>query len=120
MNKTILVIDDEESIRKLLGRRLRKSGYKIHFAENGEIGVKKAFEIQPDLVLMDIQMPIMDGKAAVHELRQRGYRGLIVALTASVMTEDESIMLDAGCNAFIPKPIERDFEKKIADFLKKE
>ncbi len=119
MNKTILIIDDQESIRKLLQRRLRKNGYEIHFAENGELGVKKAFEVQPDLILMDMHMPVMDGDAAVHDLRQKGYKGLVVALTASAMVADQRVMIDAGCDYFIPKPIERDFENRIASILEK-
>ncbi len=95
--KSILVVDDKENIRKLLQRRLRKNGYEIHFAENGEIGVKKAFELQPDMILMDMHMPKMDGDVAVHELRQKGYQGLVVALTASAMVTDQRAMIDAGC-----------------------
>ena len=117
--RTILVVDDQESIRKLLQRRLRKNGYEIHFAENGELGVKKAFELQPDLILMDMHMPVMDGDAAVHDLRQKGYEGLVVALTASAMVADQRVMIDAGCDDFIPKPIERDFENRIASVLEK-
>lgn len=119
MNKKILIIDDQEAICKLIRRRLKKKGYEVHFAENGELGVKKAFEIHPDLILMDMHMPVMDGDAAVKELRRRDYAGLISALTASAMTTDQRLMFDAGCDAFIAKPIGRDFEERVANILKK-
>ena len=109
----ILIIEDEPNITKMLMRRLKKVGYSIEAAENGKIGVEKALQLNPDLILMDMHMPIMDGYTAAHTLRQQGYKGLISALTASAMVEITNKSIDAGCDTFISKPIGPDFEDKI-------
>lgn len=113
----ILIVDDNEQIKKMLTRRLKKAGYEIHTAENGQIGVKKVLELQPNLTLMDMHMPVMNGYEATSALRKTGYNGLIIALTASAMVDEVHKSLEAGCNYFIPKPIGIDFETKILDIL---
>lgn len=116
----ILIVDDEGSIRALLNLRLKKVGYEIYFAENGKIGVQKALEIKPDLILMDLQMPEMSGETATLTLRQQGYEGLIVAFTASGVSDGRKRMLDAGCDHLIAKPPGNNFISTIADLLQKE
>ncbi|HID99285.1 MAG TPA: response regulator [Thiotrichaceae bacterium] len=114
---TILLVDDDEKIKRMLTRRLKKAGYEIHTAENGKIGVEKVLELQPNLTLMDMHMPIMNGYEAASALREKGYSGVIIALTASAMADDVHKSIKAGCNYFISKPIGIDFEKKIRDIL---
>lgn len=65
----ILVVDDEEAFREIFSIKLAADGFRVETAENGEIGVRKAKELKPDLVLMDVRMPVMDGAAAVLKLR---------------------------------------------------
>lgn len=66
----VLIVDDEPEIRELYGAKLTRAGYAVDSAENGEIGVQKAKEKQPDLVLMDLKMPVMDGMEAFSKLRE--------------------------------------------------
>lgn len=113
----ILIIEDDKGITKMLVRRLKRKGHIIETAENGKEGVEKALLSKPDLILLDMHMPVMDGYTAAKTLRQQGYTGLISALTASAMVEETNKSLDAGCDTFISKPIGLDFERKIADFL---
>jgi PAS domain S-box-containing protein len=105
----ILIADDVESNRKLIGFALQQAGAQVTFARNGAeaIEVIATTEELFDLVLMDMQMPVLDGYAAVRRLRADGYRGPIVALTARTMAEDRQECLDAGCDDYLSKPIDR-------------
>lgn len=114
---TILLVDDDEKIKRMLTRRLKKAGYEIHTAENGQIALEKLLELQPNLTLMDMHMPIMNGYEAASILREKGYNGVIIALTASAMADDVHKSLKVGCDYFISKPIGVDFEQKIRDIL---
>ena len=91
---------------------LKKAGAEVTVADNGQIGRDLTLEAAAngnpfDVVLTDMQMPVMDGYAATRELRAAGYRGTIIALTAHAMPEDRQKCLDAGCNDFATKPIDR-------------
>jgi CheY-like chemotaxis protein len=103
----------------MLRRRLKKLNFDIHVAINGQIGFDKALELQPDLILLDIQMPVMDGYTTITNLRKVGYTGLVVACTASVRAKDTAKTIEKGCNYFIAKPIGKDFEETILGLLKK-
>lgn len=116
--KRILLVEDDESIATMIVRRLKKAGYDIHMAENGKIGVKMALNLKPDLILMDMHMPVMDGHEATSILRTQGYKGLICALTASAMNEDAKYSLQAGCDYYISKPMWNDFEDRVLKILK--
>ncbi|MDP1799431.1 MAG: ATP-binding protein [Planctomycetaceae bacterium] len=115
-NVHVLVADDSPDNQKLLAYNLRKVGATFEVAGNGLIALEmieaarltKAF----DVVLMDIQMPLLDGYAATRQLRERKDNTPVIALTANAMTGDHEKCLNAGCNDYLTKPINR--EKLIA------
>jgi len=116
-NKVVLIVDDDERIVRMFRRRLKKIGLNIHTAANGKLGVKIATELQPDMILMDIRMPVMDGYEMVSTLRAEGYDKLIVACTASVRAQDSEMTIKAGCDYFMAKPVGNDFEDTIQKLL---
>ena len=111
----ILLAEDDPIIRKLLGLMLKRSHYEVDFAENGQIAVEMWEKGDYDLVLMDIQMPLINGFEATRAIREKEREGgchtPIIAMTAHASKEDEQLCLDAGMDAFITKPI--DFEKTL-------
>ena len=113
----ILLVDDDELIARMISLRLRVRGHRVELAHNGREGIDMALGGEYDLVLMDMHMPVMDGHEAVRRLREEGYEGVILAVTASAMSQDSQAAIAAGCNDFISKPISDDFEQRIEDFL---
>ena len=108
----ILLVDDSKSNRTLVQAYLKDTPCEINIAENGEIAVGKYISGEYDLVLMDMQMPVMDGYTTTKAIRQweseRGVRPTpIIALTASALKADDHKSLDAGCTAHITKPIKK-------------
>ncbi len=108
----ILLAEDGLDARRLLARHLRAAGAEVETAENGlvacELALRAAEAGTPyDLILMDMQMPELDGYAAAARLRAAGYRGPIVALTAHAMEDERARCLGAGCDGFAAKPILR-------------
>src|SRR5262245_23672404 len=108
----VLVVDDAPDVRRLVSYMLRRAGADVVTADNGEEAVAKAVaaaagERAFDLVVMDMQMPVLDGFGATSELRRRGFTAPIVALTASAMASDRERCLQAGCSVHASKPIER-------------
>lgn len=114
---SILIVDDDRKIVRMLTRRLKKAGYEVHIAENGQIGVERVLELHPDLTLMDMYMPVMNGYEATTILRQQGYDGTIVALTASAMAHQANKSIEAGCDYFVAKPISGNFEQQLQEIL---
>ncbi|MCA9174880.1 MAG: response regulator [Planctomycetales bacterium] len=104
----ILVADDSAANRKLVQLVLGRAGADVATVTNGQEAVEIASRQAFDLVLMDMQMPVMDGYAATSELRQRGFKLPILALTANAMKGDEDKCLAAGCSGFLTKPIKID------------
>ena len=107
-----LLVEDNETNRFIIQRLLEKAGASISSAANGKIAVDKALEAMEqgkpfDVILMDMQMPIMDGYEATRLLRRSNYTGPIIALTAHAMSGDRQKCLDAGCTDFATKPINR-------------
>jgi CheY-like chemotaxis protein len=98
----ILVVDDEKICQELAGHVLTKAGYEIYLARNGKEGVEMALKIQPDLILMDMDMPVMDGYEAVEILRKQNYSGLIAAFTGTSSANHEKI-ITIGCDCIISK-----------------
>lgn len=104
----ILLVEDNEMNRDVLSRLLQRRGYSVLFAEDGETAVALAKAEHPDLILMDISLPQMDGYQATQALRlEPGFESLpIIALTAHAMTSDRDRALKAGCTDFETKPVE--------------
>ncbi|WP_374029650.1 response regulator [Bdellovibrio bacteriovorus] len=103
---SILLVDDVEDNRLLIQRMLSKRGAKLTLATNGQEGLSKALEQEYDIILMDIQMPIMDGYTATRKLRQAGYKKPIIALTAHAMKDDRDRCIEAGCTDYLTKPVQ--------------
>ena len=101
----VLVVDDGAENQELITLILQQAGACVDAAEHGLAAVERAAATSYDAILMDMQMPVMDGFEATRTLRSRGYGGPIVALTASAMREDEHKCRAAGCSAFLAKPI---------------
>ena len=104
--RKILVVEDSPDNQLLLRLFLTKHKMQIEFASNGEEGMAKALASDHDVILMDMQMPVMDGYTATRLLREKGYLKPIVALTAHAMKEDRDLCLKAGCDDYLTKPIE--------------
>ena len=107
---TILLVEDNEPSRDALGRRLERRGFQVHAAADGRQGVDLANAIRPDLILMDLGLPIMDGWAATRQLKaDAATRHIpIIVLSAHAMTGDRDLALAAGGDDFDTKPIRFD------------
>lgn len=104
----VLVVDDGAENRELLSLVLAEQGLWVEEAENGQVALDKVAAGTYDLVLMDMQMPVLDGYAATRELRRRGVAVPVVALTANAMKGYEEEVLRAGCTAYLTKPVDID------------
>ena len=106
--RRILLVDDNEMNADMLSRRLVRRGFAVCIAVDGADGVAMALVERPDLVLMDMNLPVIDGWEAVRVIRRSpGIRGMpIIALTAHTGEEERALMLEAGCDEVEGKPIE--------------
>jgi CheY-like chemotaxis protein/HPt (histidine-containing phosphotransfer) domain-containing protein len=104
----VLLVEDGETNRELVSLVLTEAGATVVSAENGKTGVQLAREQPFDLILMDMQMPVMDGYTATRTLRSLGLKVPIVALTAHAMRDDVDKCLAAGCSGYLAKPVQID------------
>ncbi len=117
---TILVVEDSTLNRKLVETVLKPHGYRVITAENGQAGVDIALREKPDLILMDVMMPVMNGYDATRRIKSNHdtARIPIVALTASAMPHERDQAMEAGCDGYISKPIDtRAFPGQIRQFF---
>ena len=120
MSYAILVVEDNERNLKLLRDVLEYAGYAVRVARTGEDGITSAVSEPPDLVLMDLQLPGIDGMEALRRLREspRTADIPVVAVTAQAMKHDRERALEAGFNGYIEKPISvRAFPDQVRGFL---
>ncbi len=104
----ILLVEDNEMNRDMLSRRLERKGYLVVLAVDGESGVEMVRTEAPDLVLMDMSLPVMDGWEATRRLKaDAATRGIpVIALTAHAMSSDRGKAMEAGCDDYDTKPVE--------------
>ena len=104
----ILLVEDNEMNSDMLTRRLRRRGYQVSLATDGEAAVAMARELRPHLILMDISLPLIDGHEAIRRLRREEQTTpvAIIALTAHALTEDRDKCLAAGADDYDTKPVE--------------
>lgn len=101
----ILLVEDSEDNQEIFQHFLAAAGAEVMIADDGEMAVDSAFKGDPDIILMDIQIPKMDGKEATKRIRQKGFTKPVVALTAHALNEEVGSCLAAGCNGQITKPV---------------
>ena len=110
----ILLVEDHEEIWDFLSRRLTRRGYEVVLATDGQQGVDKAQSEAPDIILLDMNLPVMDGWTAAGKLKADAATAKIpiIALTAHAMSGDREKAIGAGCNDYHPKPV--DFSRLLA------
>jgi PAS domain S-box-containing protein len=120
LGNRILIVDDNPVNQELIREQLKSVGFNsLLLGNNGQEAVELAVKHHPDLILMDIQMPVMDGNEAIGELRQKGCKMPVIALSAFAMREYINKSLAVGADAYITKPIDFDrFFSQISPFLK--
>ncbi len=119
--KKILVVDDNQDSRELVVKVLKNRGYQIIEAVDGEDALEKAFSERPDLILMDISIPKIDGYEVTRRLKSREdfKKTAVVALTAHAMKGDMEKALSAGCEGYITKPVNiRELPEQIKYYIK--
>jgi two-component system cell cycle response regulator DivK len=120
MGRCILVVEDQEDNRQILRDLLGNAGFDLVEAENGEQALAALAKRRPDLILMDIQLPIMDGYEATRRIRADPELKAIpiIAVTSYALTGDEAKALAAGCNAYVTKPYSpRALLAKVREYL---
>ncbi|MBI1732491.1 MAG: response regulator [Gammaproteobacteria bacterium] len=113
--KTVLLTDDNEDIVELVKLVLANSGYRLDTAADGAQAVAHCLRDPPDLVLMDLNMPTLNGFEATQQLRAKGFKNPIVILTASESEADRKRAREAGCNGYILKTLNMDDVEKALD-----
>ena len=106
----VLLVEDNEMNRDMLSRRLIRRGYEVVFAVDGQQGVDMAHSEKPDIILMDMSLPVMDGWEATRRVKSdAASRGVpVIGLTAHAMSGDREKAIEAGCDDYDTKPVELD------------
>ncbi len=107
IGRRILLVEDSEDNQFLIKHYLSLAGAEVHVASDGQQGLQKSRSVQFDLIIMDIQMPGIDGHEATRRLREEGFDKPIVALTAHALKEDRDLALACGASDYLTKPIDR-------------
>ncbi len=120
--RRILLAEDNPTNQIVIKRIISKTKAELILVENGELAVNRALEALEqsnpfDIILMDMQMPVMDGYQATATLRSKGYKGIIIAITAHAMSADKGKCIEAGCDGYATKPINRDIFLQTIDKL---
>ena len=102
----LLLVEDHEELWDFLSRRLRKRGFEVVLAHDGRQALDQVDRELPDLVLLDMDLPIMDGWTVARTLRSQDNRIPLIALTAHAMTGDRAKAIEAGCDEYHPKPVD--------------
>ncbi len=107
MSGRVLIVEDDRVSQKMVRDALRAAGYETDEVHSGELALQKVAEGTPDLIVMDIRLPGMDGLETTRRLKADPETAAIpvVAVTAHAMPEDESMIREAGCDAYMPKPL---------------
>jgi len=103
----ILLVEDNEMNRDMLSRRLKRKGFEVVMAVDGQAGIDMASSTNPDIILMDLSLPVIDGWEATRQIKANPATQStpIIALTAHAMAGDEQKALDAGCDDYDTKPV---------------
>ena len=120
MSKRILVVEDQPDNRKIIRDVFARTGYEIIETENGEEALAAIAKARPDLILMDIQLPIMDGYTATRRIKaDPALRSIpIIAVTSYALSGEEKKAREAGCDDYIPKPYSpRELLAKVRQYL---
>lgn len=120
MKQKILIIEDNEQNLYLLSFIVESKGYEVSAARDGKEGIEMAERIKPDLILLDIQLPVMDGYTVARELRKNPELASIpiVAVTSFAMIGDREKAIEAGCSGYIEKPIDpQTFMVQVEEYL---
>jgi two-component system cell cycle response regulator DivK len=120
MSKRILVVEDQEDNRRIVRDLLTSAGFEMIEAEDGEKGVAAALSERPDLILMDMQLPVLDGYEATRRIKANpGLKAIpIIAVTSYALSGDEAKVRGAGCDDYVPKPYSpRELLAKIKELL---
>jgi DNA-binding response OmpR family regulator len=104
----ILLVEDHEELWDFLSRRLRRRGFTVVLAHDGQQALDQVAAEAPDIVLLDMNLPVMDGWDVARTLRARDARVPVIALTAHAMAPDRARALEAGCDDYHPKPVDFD------------
>ena len=121
----VLLVEDSLVIRKLISLFLKKAGAEVSIAANGEKAIQLAQQAESegkpfDVILMDLQMPVLDGLSATKMLREQGYSRPVIALTAHAMKGDKEKCLQAGCDSYLTKPVQQHLLiKTVRDVVKR-
>ena len=113
--KKILVVDDEPEVRKLMEHFLTGKGFEVRVAENGRLGLATLETFKPDLVLLDMHMPELDGAGTLREVARRWPTLPVIMVTVNEDVETTSRLLQLGAADYVPKPFDLDYLEQAAD-----